>query len=346
VSQAWQRAITDDFNRRHFDLSVRLASPVAVATLEQALSKLPAVKHAEYWPQASPYLIGPSGVPGNLVALLGVDPTSTLLDLRRLGGRWLQSGDSNAAVINNAVLVRHPGLGIGDTVRVRLEGRTLGFPIAGIVKEMSPMPVIYAPAATVRAASGQSSETARSIRIVTADHSEAGQLAAAREIEQSFEEREIEISGLQRMLDLRKGILDHLVIIQTILTMAATLVVFVGSLGLASTLSIGVIQRTREIGVMGAIGATPGTIARQVWIESIVLGFLSWLLSLALAAPVSFVLESVTGQMFFKAPLEFFLSPAAAALWLALVLVLATLSSWAPARRAARLSVRDAIAHT
>jgi putative ABC transport system permease protein len=130
-----------------------------------------------------------------------------------------------------------------------------------------------------------------------------------------------------------------------VLTAAALVVVVVGSLALTSTLTLNVIQRTREIGVLGAIGATPRTIASHVWFEAMVFGLLSWAVANLIALPSSWLLESVTGRIFFGSPLDFRLSPMASALWLLLVVVLATVSSVYPAQRAARLSVREALAH-
>jgi putative ABC transport system permease protein len=345
VSGAWTHAVDQDFARRRYDLMVRLAEPQPIDRLSALLAATPGVEHGEYWPGASPYLIGPEGAAGSTVALVGPDPGSRLLDLRLVAGRWLEPGDSAAAVVNHAVLIRNPSLRVGETVGLRLEGRTIELPIVGVAKELSPMAVVYAPRRAVLEATGQSGETARSIRVVTREHTAAGQLAAAREIEQRFQREEIEVAGIQRMQDARKGIHDHLVILMVILTMASGIVVFVGGLGLTSTLTLSVVQRTREIGVLSAIGATPRTISGHVWFEGVVIGLMSWALAIVLAAPVSWGLGVVTGNMFFKAPLDFFMSPGAALLWLGLVLVLASLSSFYPAWRAARLTVREAIAH-
>jgi putative ABC transport system permease protein len=72
---------------------------------------------------------------------------------------------------------------------------------------------------------------------------------------------------------------------------------------------------------------------------------LSWIAANVLAAPLSWALETTCGNIFLKAPLDFHLSPAAMGIWLALVLVLASISSFYPARRAARLTVREALSH-
>jgi putative ABC transport system permease protein len=346
VSGAWNRAVVKDFRMRRYDLSVRFAEAQPIDVIDAALKRMSSVVNAEYWPGAAPYLIGPTGAAGSTVAMAGPTPGSTLLTLPLEAGRWLRPDDSTGVVINNAVLIRNPTLRVGGKVEVRQEGRTHAFPIVGIVKELSPMAVIYAPASAVLGVTGQSGDHTRLVRVVTREHTAQSQLATTRELERTFEAMGVEVAGLQSMLDVRKGILDHLVIIMAVLTMAATIVVLVGSLGLTSTLSINVIQRTREIGILGAIGATPRAISSHVWIESVVIGLLSWGVANLLAAPISWVLESVTGRMFFKAPLEFHMSASAALIWLGLTLVLASFSSLYPAWRAARLTVREALSTT
>lgn len=151
------------------------------------------------------------------------------------------------------------------------------------------------------------------------------------------------LNGIQRMQDAKQGILDHLVIILSVLTLASLVVLFVGVLGLTTTLALSVVQRTREFGVMSALGATPAALARQVWVEALLLGGLSAGTALLLTVPVSFALEAACGQIFFKAPLDPWISPAASLLWLGVVFVLASVSSLGPALRASRLSVREAL---
>ncbi|HVR38638.1 MAG TPA: FtsX-like permease family protein, partial [Thermoanaerobaculia bacterium] len=143
----------------------------------------------------------------------------------------------------------------------------------------------------------------------------------------------------------RKAIADHLIIIESALVFAAMLVVLVGGLGLMSTLTLNVIERTREIGILSAIGATPRTIARNVVFEGVLMGVLSWLVAIVIAIPATLAMDNVAGRMFHKTPLEFFMSPRAIAWWLALVLILAALSSFYPARRSLQMAVREALAY-
>lgn len=344
-SAAWDRATAEDFARRHYDIITWLAAPQPVDDLDRRLASVPGVVRAEYWPGATAWLIGPDGAAGREVAMLGVEPASTLFEPKVLSGRWLDPAVADGAVLNSAARGMYPALAVGDTVRLRYENRTLAFPIVGFVQELMVQPILYVPEPAMVAATGVDAGVARTLRLVTERHDDAGRAAAAREIESAFAADHIEIARLFRLDDMRGALLDHLVIIKVILLLAAGVVVLVGAVGLTSALTIGVVQRTREIGVMGAIGATPRSLALGVWCEALLIALASWAGAGVLTAPVSAILQRVTGGMFFAAPLPFTLDPAAAFAWLGLVVVLATVSSVQPCLRAARLSVREAVAH-
>jgi len=346
VAEDWRRSVNDDFARRRYDLAVSLVEPCSVDDARALLAAIPGVANAEFWPGASAWLVGEHGVATVTTALVGPEPGSPLLDLRLMAGRGLDADAPDAVVVNQAVVTRVGALAVGDSVRVRLHGRTRAYRVAGIARELAPMPVIYAPRAAVLEATGQSADSVRMVRVVTSAHDDAAQRAVASAIDREAGPRGILVSNIQRMEDAKKGILDHLVIILSVLTTAALVVVFVGALGLTTTLLVSVLQRTRELGVMSAIGATPGTLARHVWFEGVLLGTLSWLAACVLTLPLSAALEAACGQIFFKVPLDFYVSPSVAGQWLLLVLVLASLSSFYPARRAARMSVREALSHT
>jgi putative ABC transport system permease protein len=134
------------------------------------------------------------------------------------------------------------------------------------------------------------------------------------------------------------------VLIYLLLTMGV-LIALVGSIGLASAMSINVVERTREIGVMRAVGATARAVATVFVVEGVLIGCLSWLLAVPLSLPGAYALGTVVGQAIVQIPLDFAYSVGAVFLWLCIVTVLSILASLWPALRATRVSVRQSLAY-
>ena len=117
----------------------------------------------------------------------------------------------------------------------------------------------------------------------------------------------------------------------------------VGVIGLASTMSANILDRTREFGVMHAIGARPKAVRRIVVAEGVFLALTSCLVAVIPALALTAVLGAGLGNLFFSAPLPFRISALAAGIWIALVILGAILATEAAATRASRLTVREAL---
>jgi putative ABC transport system permease protein len=137
----------------------------------------------------------------------------------------------------------------------------------------------------------------------------------------------------------------HVYILVFALIFMAMVMAVVGTLGLASAMSAGVIERTREFGVVRAIGATSRVVLRNVVSEGVFTGLLSWLIAIPLSLPLSTQVGALVGSLSFRMPLPLFLSPAALGIWLAVVAVGSAAASAFPALRAARLTIRETLAY-
>jgi len=134
------------------------------------------------------------------------------------------------------------------------------------------------------------------------------------------------------------------VIVNLLLVMAVLLAV-VGGLGLAGTMSINVLERTREIGVLRAIGATDRAVLWIILAEGLLIGLISWALAVVVAVPLSAALSRAVGLALLQTPLRYAFSFGGVVIWLGLVIVLAAVASLLPAWNASRLTVRDVLTY-
>jgi putative ABC transport system permease protein len=131
----------------------------------------------------------------------------------------------------------------------------------------------------------------------------------------------------------------------TMMLLLSVIVAVVGGIALMGALSIGVIERTKEIGVLRAVGARNRTILGIFMMEGLLQGWLSWLVATPISLAASPFVASALGLTMFGARLDHAYNLPAVAAWLAIVTVIAIVASILPARRATRISVRDSLAY-
>ena len=177
------------------------------------------------------------------------------------------------------------------------------------------------------------------LRIKAASINDAAQIVG------ELQEQGFEVESLRLLLD---NINRAMVVLQTMLGSIGALALLVASIGIANTMIMSVYERTREIGILKAIGASPGDIRVLFVIESALIGLaggvagtiLGWLLGLGLnrlilailrwqEAPVRGTFFVVTGWLVLLA--------------LAFATVVGLLSGLYPAARAARLDPIEAL---
>jgi putative ABC transport system permease protein len=133
-------------------------------------------------------------------------------------------------------------------------------------------------------------------------------------------------------------------ILVLLLLVMSGLIALVGSIGLAGTLSINVLERRREIGVMRAIGASSSTVAGLFVGEGLMLGLIATLLAMPLSVPIGGLFASAISSVIdFGVIYEF--SWLGASIWLVIIVALSIAASAVPALRATRMSVRESLAY-
>jgi putative ABC transport system permease protein len=258
-------------------------------------------------------------------------------------GRWLAPGDRDAVVLNHVAHAQSPGTRVGDRVTLSLDGAPASLRVVGIVQEIGAPGVAYVTDAAFAAATGTAGR-ARLLRIATTARTPAARAAAIRDLEEALAAAGVGVEAVIPLAELRTAVGDHiLILIRALLALAAILAV-VGALGLGSAMSVAVVERTREIGVLKTLGATPARVVRLVVGEGLVVALASFVLAALVSVPLTLLVDALVGSLGFLAPLPLSLSPLAALAWLALVITVAAAATLVPARRAARLGIREALA--
>ena len=347
--EGWRALAATALTDRHYDVEYRLADPVPEATLAAALTTSGAVEGYEVWGTEETAF----AVEGRLdvmrtypdrghgsFAILGVPPETKLVMLPLIEGRWLTAADTDAVVLSQQNHRQGGRPKVGERVTLSVGGKPTAFTLVGIVREIGGGGA-YVPKDTYDSLAGP--DGGQLVRVVL-DRS-SGTSGALRAVEGALESAGIAVERAMPIDTLYEALVGHVEVPVTMLVAAAVLLALIGGLGLASMASISVLERTREIGIMKAVGALPRTIIGIVVGEGAFVAGLSWLVALVLALPLIAGIGSF-GAVMFGTPLPFMVSTAGALLWLGLILAVGLASSVLPAWRAGRLVVREALAYT
>jgi putative ABC transport system permease protein len=163
-------------------------------------------------------------------------------------------------------------------------------------------------------------------------------------------DRRLEQNGMRARTSTSKGeqrfgFDQHMVMIYVFFIVMAVIVGAVGGLGLMTTMSLNVLERRREMGVLRAIGATPRIVWLMVVAEALVIGVLSWVIAAVLAWPVSKVVGDTFVRALFHGGLDFSFEAVGLVIWLGVSIGLSAVASFVPAWRASRTTVREALAN-
>jgi putative ABC transport system permease protein len=183
------------------------------------------------------------------------------------------------------------------------------------------------------------------VLVISEAHDAAAREQLVADLGDVYAAQHIETMSLTSADELRQTLYTSFDVLSYLLWAMGALAAGVGCMGLAGALSINVIERMREVGVMRAVGAVSGEVFGVFVGEGVCLGVLSWALAVPLSYPGARVFSDTVGMVSFGSPYDFEYSYASAAIWLVLVVALSALSSVGAAWRATRVSVREALAY-
>lgn len=340
-------ALGEMFSFWRYDSWVILDDYVPAERLLNEAKKVPGVEQAEVWNFALARYVRPDGSESGNLYLIAPPAGSKFLDPPIIEGRALQPGDTDAAIVSPGFLTREPTLHLGGPMKIKIEGREQIYTIVGVVNMIGNESIGYFTLIDYTAYSRHVREPNRANSIVfklPTDSLEEQRIITSA-VEEHFDRVDIEVTNTFLVEDEREEIDAAFGIIVALLMIMTVLLATVGGLGLMGTMSLNVMERVREIGVMRAFGASSKMISRIVIIEGLLIGMMSWILAIGLSLPISSFLARIVGISFMDTPIPATTSPGGIFVWALIVIVISVEASLLPALRAARLTVTEVLAY-
>jgi len=350
----------------HYDAQLMLARPVPKSTIETEARKVQGVSAVEAWMDGYSIINRPDGTKNERYFSLGFPANSHVAHFQFIQGRSFEAGEQ--AVILNTELYNEEGtVKVGDYLELDIAGQQVTRPVIGIVTGSLQGPTLYferddlaqlmgAPGSATRvfaqmdqALGGPLQGQWWAFSAPHLDQSMEGPCAynqqrIADDLERRFDARGYAVSGTETsilQLDEARGQLGILI---TFLVIMASALAAVGVIGLSGSMTLSVIESTREIGIMRSIGASHRSIFSIYVTQGLVVGTISWFLGALISIPLSWVLmQSLIDAIGMN--LAYRYSFGGVAITLLLVWLISALGSLLPAWRASQVSIRDAISY-
>ncbi len=327
------------------DVTVSFDRPYRLEKVEMIGMQYPSVTQVEGWAFANAEVFFPDNTAADNLVILAPPVDSNLVEPILISGRWLQAGDEKVVTVSESILEKFPDLQPGQTLRMKVDGKEDDWKVAGIFKFVSQQGTIAYGTYDYISRYTNLVDRSVSFRVVSDKHDDVSQEKLAEGLDRHFRERGFHVTEARTGKSTLSTASESLDILVAFLLIMALLTASVGAMGLAGTMGMNVLERTREIGIMRSIGAVDREIMRTVIVEGVVIGSISWFLGALLSFPFTYMLSTIVSLAIFNSPIDVHFTFLGYIIWLAVVLVLSALASVLPARNAASLTIREVLAY-
>jgi putative ABC transport system permease protein len=350
ISEAWNKNLKRIYLQRFYDLEVRLNNSIQADSLLKKIKTIEGVIEAEGW-NYSPVSVGkgnsfevtqtyPDKGHGSFTMQALPVPTQ-LLKPTVVEGKWLNNNVTNEVVLNQS---SRGSLKIDDVVSLSIDSQPTEWKVIGFTEDVGSPAIAYV-SLEVFSKIKNTQDKVKMLRVSYADRSKENAIRKNREVEALLEKENISTNTTIPVWLLQNAIAAHMKVLVNSLMGMAILMALVGTLGLMSTMSMNILERTREIGVMRAIGATPTKIKNLIMWEGFFIGAMSFFLAIALSLILSTYLGRLIGNLSFRTPLTLTVSTLALGVWVLIIVVGSYIATLYPARRANKITTREALAY-
>ncbi len=345
VKQSLENLLTDLQNELQYDVQIALSNQISKEDALQPFKSLENVKSISTWNGGSGAIQTKLLSTNKNVGIVALPYNTELLKPKIIEGRWLGESDEIDVVLNQqawelylyATIESQLNLSIGDTlISTKLVGVVEQFDFGKVYIDMDKYDAIFNPKHLVN-----------TLTFVAKDNKYNKVIALKKEIEKSIISSDLHVLYVMSDAERVKVIYDHLNIILSTIVILSFLVLTVSAVGMASSTGINIGERTREIGVMRAIGATPKKIYSLFVNEGMIISCCSIIIGLILSYPLSQLAAVFFGNLMLgeKAILQYAFSPLGFVITLIVTLLFGWLASRIPAGNVINVTTREALSY-
>jgi putative ABC transport system permease protein len=334
-----------------YDINLQFEGLERANRLEKLALTNPDIEATEAWlltsGRARPNTQEESEVTDARVRVFGVPVDSRMYSPELREGRWIGDTDRNTAVVSSS-LAADQGWQTGDWVTIKdASGIEEDWQIVGITYDPLVGSAFFVPIRELQRELSQSGMANTLWMNSGLQEAEALQ-ALSLDLADTFNQRSFDVTssgtfGYYTINEIVEQTQGGYSLIFQLLAIMAVIVAVVGGVGLSGVLTLNVIERRREIGVMRSIGASSWRVINISIGEGVLLGWLSWLIALPLSIPAAYLLATQGLSFALNQQLSYRFAPGGALLWLVIITILAVIASSFPARSAAKVSVRESL---
>ncbi|HET6594921.1 MAG TPA: FtsX-like permease family protein [Anaerolineales bacterium] len=343
IRQSMRLALSELQNDLNYDVGVDLAIPSSVRKMTRETLELEGVRAVETWAVENGRLVFTDDHLSGSIILYGVPEGTQMTRPGVIYGSWLSNGVRRGIFVNADFLDLSPELKAGSVITLRIAGYEEQWTILGSGGRGF-VPVAYMFYDDLVQETGLDGLANRLV-VQTTRNDPVFQSAVESNILSRLDQINVDVLGSQTTTQLKATSAAQMDILIVLLLAMVVLIALVGGLGLAITMSLNVIERTREIGILRSLGAQNGVVRRVVIVEGLVIGLISWVLSIPCSIPFAMWLGDSLGNSLLARPLDYIFSIPAVLMWLGLMTVISVIASLIPAQSAARFTIRDALVY-
>ncbi|MCL2870179.1 MAG: ABC transporter permease [Coriobacteriia bacterium] len=337
-----------------YDTQVRFAAPVNNEDLKRVAYDNDEVIYAETWLDTRATIVRPDGTKNDSFWALGVPPETRILDFDFEYGRAPEPGEQGI-IIDTELFVTEDYLEPPATVELIIGGQEVERPVVGVVTGSLQGAHLYMDRDDLADLMGISGASTRVlVQAQGGQYSQPNfravqerlglQTRLAESLDRNFTNQNHRVISTQTAAEQLQTQREQLDILSTFLIIMASALAVVGVIGLSGSMTLSVIESTREIGIMRSVGASHLSIFGIYITQGLVVGTISWFFGVFLSWPLSYVLMMAL-SMTLEMRLAYLFSFEGVVIWLVFVWVISILASLLPAWRASQVSIRDAISH-